>query len=404
MAKRFKTHTGLKVCTTIVSLLLVAAIILTGCAFGLGWVQLAKTTVTDVDQVQDDTDDTNNEETTEDDNGGMVVGEGEEDGIALTMAKLSADEYAAYGVSTLAESAYTVTATITPSTAATSSLSWSLAWADGGSGSWSSGKTVTNYVTVSGNGLTATLSCLQEFGEQIILTCASTEGFMASATCTVDYLQKALGANFTFNFTSGYSDSSYSTAAYNWNFNYADSDVVVDFPYTTQTSSGSFNQYFVFVLEDTMTTSYTSYSWDKVYSSTYTIGLETTSYYTETVAITQEYYDLLNDLGYTLTCSPETYISGFLNGSTYKRYTLGALLLGNWTSNGYPSNYSEYLELVSAIADLGETPLFRIKYYYMSSYNDTLDDGTTQIYNISFSASSLNTIMNIALSDSSIVF
>ena len=121
--------------------------------------------------------------------GGAVIGEVEENGISLMSAKIASADYDEYGVSPLAETAYTLTATITPSDASNKAVSWSAAWKNSSS-SWANGKSVSDYVSISSNGLTATVECLQAFGEQIIITVKSTSNSNASATCTVDYSQK----------------------------------------------------------------------------------------------------------------------------------------------------------------------------------------------------------------------
>ena len=105
------------------------------------------------------------------DNGGAIIGEAEENGVKLMSAKIPVSEYAANGISPLAETAYTLTATITPSYAVNKTVDWSVAFVNPSS-SWANGKTVTDYVTVtptSDGALTATVSCLQAFGEQIML-------------------------------------------------------------------------------------------------------------------------------------------------------------------------------------------------------------------------------------------
>lgn len=121
--------------------------------------------------------------------GGMIVGESEGSGISLMSAKIASADYDEYGVSPLAETAYTLTATITPSDASNKAVSWSAAWKNSSS-SWANGKSVSNYVSISESGMTATVECLQAFGEQIIITVKSTSNSSASATCTVDYSQK----------------------------------------------------------------------------------------------------------------------------------------------------------------------------------------------------------------------
>lgn len=86
----------------------------------------------------------------------------------------------------------TLTATVTPSWA-TQDLSWSVAFNNPAS-EWATGKTVTDYVTVTPEEttLTATVQCLQPFGEQIIVTVSADEFDDVSATCTVDFQRRLL--------------------------------------------------------------------------------------------------------------------------------------------------------------------------------------------------------------------
>ena len=91
----------------------------------------------------------------------------------------------------------TVHATINPSTVADTfkALDWSVAWNDPNS-AWASGKTVTDYVTVtpiSDGAATATIACSQAFGEQIILTCSSRYAPDTKDTATIDYMKKVTG-------------------------------------------------------------------------------------------------------------------------------------------------------------------------------------------------------------------
>lgn len=136
------------------------------------------------------------EQTEETANGGAVVGGSTENGVSLMSARIATSDYADYGVSALAETAYALTATVLPDNEAENTgIDWSVAWANAES-EWASGKTVTDYVTITPQGDTAALSkkatveCLQEFAEQIIITATSVDNGEASATCTVDYAQK----------------------------------------------------------------------------------------------------------------------------------------------------------------------------------------------------------------------
>lgn len=125
--------------------------------------------------------------------GGMKVESSEvKKGISLMATKIAAADFASYGVSPLAESAQTVTARITPTDALNQEVDWSIAWANGSS-AWANGKTVTDYVTIapqSDGAKEATVSCLQPFGEQIIITATSRDNTDAKGTCTADYRQR----------------------------------------------------------------------------------------------------------------------------------------------------------------------------------------------------------------------
>lgn len=141
-------------------------------------------------------DSTGGEEKPEDSGGGEVSTEaGVSHGIRLAAMKLASSEYEAYGVSAQAETAYTLTATITPADAANKALDWSVSFTDAGD-EWATGKTVTDYVTVtpSADGaLTAVVENIAAFGEQITVKATSRENTSAYATCTVEYMQRTVG-------------------------------------------------------------------------------------------------------------------------------------------------------------------------------------------------------------------
>lgn len=137
-------------------------------------------------------------------NGGMsmedsMVG----NGIMLLSTTIPVEQYGEYDISPLAETAKRLTATVTPSSATDTKVDWSIAWKNPSS-AWASGKTVTNYVTVkatSNGALTANVTCLQAFGEQIIITVSVRDNANIKATCTVDYKQRYLGTSTRLSFT-----------------------------------------------------------------------------------------------------------------------------------------------------------------------------------------------------------
>ena len=117
-------------------------------------------------------------------------------GIMLTGRRILRDDYDQYGIMPIAESAQQLTATIQPSSATYKAVQWTIAWKNASS-SWATGKTVTDYVTVTPveeGGLVANVQCLQPFGEQIAIKCISLDDSSKFATATVDYRKRVTGA------------------------------------------------------------------------------------------------------------------------------------------------------------------------------------------------------------------
>ena len=130
---------------------------------------------------------------------GAIISETAENGISLMFAKIMPLAYAANGVSALADTAYTLTATVEPDYSGEKEFDWSIKF-QSASSSWANGKTVTDYVTVTptaDGANTATVECKQAFGEKIIVTCTSRDYAGLSATCTVDYAQRITGMDVT---------------------------------------------------------------------------------------------------------------------------------------------------------------------------------------------------------------
>lgn len=130
---------------------------------------------------------------------GAIISETAENGISLMSAKIMPVAYAESGVSALADTAYTLTATVEPDYSGEKEFDWEVSFQNASS-SWANGKTVTNYVTVtptSDGANTATVECKQAFGEKIIVTCTSRDYAGLSATCTVDYAQRITGMDVT---------------------------------------------------------------------------------------------------------------------------------------------------------------------------------------------------------------
>ena len=86
----------------------------------------------------------------------------------------------------------TLSATVLPETATDKTVDWAVAFVNPSS-EWASGKTVTDYVTVtpsSDGAATATVQCLEDFGEQIVVTVTSRDNPEATAQCTVDFAKR----------------------------------------------------------------------------------------------------------------------------------------------------------------------------------------------------------------------
>lgn len=90
---------------------------------------------------------------------------------------------------TASGNSYTITATVTPSDATNTGVYWSIAWKNGSS-SWANGKSVSDYITLSSNDNSATVTLKTAFGEQAIITAASESNPEVTATCTVDYVER----------------------------------------------------------------------------------------------------------------------------------------------------------------------------------------------------------------------
>jgi hypothetical protein len=102
----------------------------------------------------------------------------------------SEQEFNAMGITT--QSAVTLQATIQPEFATNKTANWSVAWVNPVA-DWAVGKTVASYLTVtptSDGALTATVNCLQSFGEKIKITVTSRSNEVATAECTVDYARR----------------------------------------------------------------------------------------------------------------------------------------------------------------------------------------------------------------------
>ena len=139
----------------------------------------------------------------EENDGGAVIEEGESNGIKLMSMKIAPENYDEYGISPMVDTAYQLTATITPENATNKAVDWTIAFVNAES-EWATGKTVTDYVTVTptaDGALTANVECLQAFGEQVRVTVTSRDNAAVKANATVDYTEKLSAVKATFGST-----------------------------------------------------------------------------------------------------------------------------------------------------------------------------------------------------------
>lgn len=135
------------------------------------------------------------------DDGSAELEKGEQNGVQLLSAKIPRVAYELNGISPQADTAFTLTATVGPDDAVNKVVDWSVTWENGES-SWANGKDVTDYVTVAptaDGALTARATCMQAFGEKVIITAQVRDGSDdLKATCVANYVQRFLGASFKF--------------------------------------------------------------------------------------------------------------------------------------------------------------------------------------------------------------
>lgn len=178
----------------------------------------------------------------EEDDGGAVIEEGESNGIKLMSAKISPENYDEYGISPMAETAFQLTATITPENATNKAVDWTIAFVNAES-EWATGKTVTDYVTVTptaDGALTANVECLQAFGEQVRVTVTSRDNTAVKANATVDYTEKLSAVKATFGstvlsngMTKSFDLDASGQPAEVWTFDYTTSAHTIADEYTT---------------------------------------------------------------------------------------------------------------------------------------------------------------------------
>ena len=134
---------------------------------------------------------------------GDNIGDGGIHDIPMQMVFTPRVNLAGSGSETIEPISAIISAAVSPFNAADKSVDWSLAFVNASS-EWATGKTVTDYVTVtpdSDGALVARVTCLQPFGEQIRLTATSRDNSSATVSCLIDYKQQFLGYEFSISQT-----------------------------------------------------------------------------------------------------------------------------------------------------------------------------------------------------------
>ena len=297
-----------------------------------------------VEQIRQGTQKIEMEAPSEDVGGGVIFNEPEGNGMQLTARKLLSSEYDEYGVSELAETAYTLTATVTPANAMNKEVDWSVSFVDPTS-AWASGKTVTDYVTVmptSEGSLTARVECKAAFGTQIVVTVTSRENRSASATCTADYQQRFLGYGFWFgNELNGEEAKNY----------FAPSSDSAEEEVLTQAVKASFN---------TPTTTEAGYS--VKLSETYTKPISEADYtpanYFE-IEATEQFKDYITNVAKFDASQLPKWTSTDTEYESRRR--LSAFFDENWGAALHGGEAAKRNALINALLRFGEEPAYRIR-------------------------------------------
>ncbi len=305
------------------------------------------------------------------DDGGAELENGESNGISLLNAKIPRAAYAANGISAYADTAFTLTATVTPNDAVNKAVDWSVAFENPES-EWASGKNAADYVKVtptSDGALTATATCLQAFGERIIITAQVRDGSDdLKATCIANYVEKFLGRDFKFaSHANGYEQYDYG-----WSFTPNNLNPVIDIPTTSPWAWLCYTS-----KQNTVTSS------DGYYSEVFTKSYKAFGAVTY-ISLTEEYLAAVRASGFTPRVTAGEYF--VVNEET----PLSQILFPTTSTavDAVPSNAQAWAAYRNTLKQNVDKVMFRVK----CSTAFTVDDIRDTIYNVKISASSLETL------------
>lgn len=98
--------------------------------------------------------------------------------------------------------AITINAVVTPANASIKDLTWAINWQNPAS-TWATGKVITDYFTLTPNGQQSSISCLQAFGEKIVISVTSVDNPAAKAECVVDFARRLESCDLVLKNSSG---------------------------------------------------------------------------------------------------------------------------------------------------------------------------------------------------------
>lgn len=306
------------------------------------------------------------------DDGGAELEDGESNGIQLLSAKIPKMAYAANGISAYADTAFTLTATITPADAVNQAVDWTVAFENAES-DWANGKNAADYVKVapaSDGALTATATCLQAFGERIIITAQVRDGSEdLKATCIANYVEKFLGRDFKF---SSHADGA-EQYDYGWSFTPDNLNPVIDIPQSTSPWA-----WLCYISEKNTVTSSDGY-----YSEVFTKSYKAFGAVTY-ISLTEEYLAAVRASGFTPRVTAGEYF--VVNEET----PLSQILFPTTSTavDAVPSNAQAWAAYRNTLKQNVDKVMFRV----MCSTTFTVDDIRDTIYNVKISASSLETL------------
>lgn len=306
------------------------------------------------------------------DDGSAELENGESNGVELLSAKIPKMAYAANGISAHADTAFTLTAMITPDDAVNKAVDWSVAFENAES-EWANGKNAADYVKVtpaSDGALTATAACLQAFGERIIITAQVRNGSEdLKATCIANYVEKFLGRDFKF---SSHADGA-EQYDYGWSFTPDNLNPVIDIPQSTSPWA-----WLCYVSEKNTVTSSDGY-YSEVFTKSYR-AFGAVTY----VSLTEEYLAAVRASGFTPSVAAGEYF--VVNEET----PLSKILFPTTSAavDAVPSTAQAWSAYRNALRQNVNSVMFRVK----CSTAFTVDDIKDTIYNVKISASSLDTL------------